>query len=269
MKKKIYFYNHQGLGDHIHCNGLVRFILEKNPNSKIYIFVRENILKMVKFMYRDKDKIKIIKIPKKIKKENQYVQDLVNKKKNIIFYKIGFEYIQKNHKSINVSETVDSLFYKQLKISYKKRFQKTYWERDHAKERKIYNKLIGKKPYVFIHDDALRGFFIPDNLINSKFDIIRNDKSNSIFDYGLILENASEIHLMESSIRCMLEFLNPHNCKFYLYKFKNMDHFKSVPFYKKGKIIGSKYSWNFRSLKFKLSIKNRFKNKLIKLLNKV
>lgn len=265
MKKKIYIYNHQGLGDHIHCNGLVRFIIEKNPNSKIYIFVRENILKMVKFMYRDEDKIKIVMIPKKIKEENQYVEDLIYKKKDIIFYKVGFEYIQKNHKNINVSETADSLFYRQLKIPYKKRFQKTYWKRDLNKERRVYNKLIEKKPYVFIHDDASRGFFIPDKLINSKFDIIRNDKSNSIFDYGLILENASEIHLMESSIRCMLEFLNPHNCKFYLYKFKNMDHFKSVPFYKKGKMIGSKYLWNFRSLKFNLPIKN----KIIKLISKI
>ena len=99
----------------------------------------------------------------------------------------------------------------------------------------MYNKLIKIKPYIFIHDDAKRGFTIPDSLIDPKFNIIRNDPKNSIFDYGLILENASQIHLMESSIRCMLETLKPKKKYFTYINLKKWIISKSVPFFKKNK----------------------------------
>ena len=257
MKKKIIIYHHLGLGDHIHCNGLIRFMLKQIRNAEIYIFTRENFKKMIKFMYRDEKKIKLIIIPKNINDESSYVNNFLKKIKYFKFYKICFENIKRNLHQINKNLTVDQLFYKQMNISYKKRYTQTFWQRDLVKEKKLYNKLIKIKPYIFIHDDAKRGFTIPDALINPKFNIIRNDPKNSIFDYGLILENASQIHLMESSIRCMLETLKPKKKIFYLYKFKKMDHFKSVPFFKNKKMIGSRYKWKFVNLNFKLSIKSK------------
>ena len=263
--KKIIIYHHLGLGDHIHCNGLIRTILKINYNSEIYIFTRSKIKKMVSYMYRDQKKIKLIIIPNFILNEDNYVFNFLKKKKFSKFYKIGFDYIKKNFDQINKNLTVDQLFYKQMNISYKNRYNKTYWKRDFDKENKLYNKLVKNRPYVFIHDDKNRGFSIPDDLIKPQFNIIRNNPKYSIFDYGLILENAAQIHLMESSIRCMLETLKPKKCKFYLYHFKKMDHFKSIPFYKKKKIIGSRYRWKYINLNFKLPLKSKIENIFIRI----
>ena len=54
-------------------------------------------------------------------------------------------------------------------------------------------------------------------LFTKKFQIIRNSYSHSIFDYSEIIENSKEIHVMESSARCMLEYLNTEKSKHYLY----------------------------------------------------
>ena len=42
MNKKIFIYHHLGLGDHFHCNGVVRFLLEnKFINKKVYLFAKK------------------------------------------------------------------------------------------------------------------------------------------------------------------------------------------------------------------------------------
>ena len=57
-------------------------------------------------------------------------------------------------------------------------------------------------------------------LKNTHFDkkikkIVRNNIKENIFNYGQILENATEIHIMESSIRQILEVLNIKTKKLY------------------------------------------------------
>ena len=44
-------------------------------------------------------------------------------------------------------------------------------------------------------------------LHNNLKKIIRNNIKENIFDYGYLLENVSEIHIMESSIRQIIEVL--------------------------------------------------------------
>ena len=179
-------------------------------------------------------------------------------KKNDIFEKIGFEYFVKNK---DKNKTIDMLFYEQHKIDYSKRFELTYWKRDYESEDKLYNLLVKKKDYVFIHDDPGRGFIIKNDTINEKFQIIRNSYDYNIFDYAKILENAKEIHVMESSIRCMIEFLNTENSLHYLYNFVG-GPWKSMPFYNsQNRMIGSIKNWKI----VKLNFKKNFFQKLFKL----
>ena len=59
---KLLFHQHLGLGDHIDCNGMVRHILEHKDYDCIDLFVKKNNTKMVSFLYRDDERIKIIPI---------------------------------------------------------------------------------------------------------------------------------------------------------------------------------------------------------------
>ena len=253
MSKKIYILHHLGLGDHFHCNGVVRFLLkEKYKDTKVLLFAKQKYLEMVQFMYRDLHNLKVIPISNDEKIEQEEINSYLNEGDKI--ERIGFDYFLKNkHKN----KTIDMLFYEQFNIDYSQRFNLTYWKRDTFNEEKLYNKLVHNKDYIFIHDDPSRGFIIPEKFISKEFQIIKNSYNYSIFDYSKIIENAKEIHVMESSARCMLEYLNTEYSKHFLYNFID-GPWKSIPYYNQSnEIIGSSKKWKVVNIAFKK--KNFFK----------
>tara|TARA_B100000959_G_scaffold140146_1_gene147261 strand:+ start:1387 stop:2163 length:777 start_codon:yes stop_codon:yes gene_type:complete len=258
MSNNVFIYHHLGLGDHFHCNGVVRYLIKnKYKNKKIKLFAKKKYFEMVKFMYRDIQTLEVIKISNDEKKELEEVNSYL--KKSDIIEKIGFDYFLKNQ---NANKTIDMLFYEQFDIDYSKRFELTYWKRDYTNEEKVYNQLVKQKDYIFIHDDPHRNFIIPEKYFSKKFQLIKNSYEFSIFDYCKIIENAKEIHVMESSIRCMLEFLNTNNAKHFLYKFKS-DKRGSIPLYNNNKIVGSSKEWEIVKIDFIKKIS--FLNKIFKL----
>ena len=258
MSSQIFIYQHLGLGDHFHCNGVIRFLLkEKYMGQKVKLFSKKKYYEMVKFMYRDLDNLEIVPISDDEKIEANEIKSYLKEGDKI--EKIGFDYFTKNK---NKNKTIDMLFYEQFNINYAKRFKLTYWKRDISKEENLYNNLVKKKDFVFIHDDPSRNFVITEQLIGKECQIIRNSYKHSIFDYGKIIENAKEIHVMESSARCMLEYLNTKKSKHYLYNFID-GPWKSIPFYNdKNEIVGSSKSWQIVNINFK---KKNFFEKLFNL----
>ena len=107
MSKKIYILHHLGLGDHFHCNGVVRSLLkEKYKDTKVILFAKQKYLKMVQFMYRDLHNLKVISISNDEKKEQEEINSYLNEEDKI--ERIGFDYFLKNkHKN----KTIDMLFY--------------------------------------------------------------------------------------------------------------------------------------------------------------
>ena len=90
--------------------------------------------------------------------------------------------------------------------------------------------------------------------------IIRNDKKELIFNFGLILERAKEIHIMESSFRQIIEVLNTKNKKLYLYKGRSGEH--SIDLYNKNtrKWVGTSKKWKIIKQNIEL---NRQKKNII------
>lgn len=115
----------------------------------------------------------------------------------------------------------DELFYMQVGLPYSLRYSHCYWERDYEQEERVFAKLAPKGAYAFVHDDASRGFRIETSSI--RYPIVRNDITESIFHLGLLLERASEVHCMESSIRCMIESLDVNRAKLYYHNFRYPD----------------------------------------------
>ena len=50
---RLIIHHHLGLGDHFVCNGLVRFIIDKNNYEQYYIPAKEQNFLTVKEMYSD------------------------------------------------------------------------------------------------------------------------------------------------------------------------------------------------------------------------
>ena len=242
-------YQHLGLGDIILCNGLVRHLISAENNSKKkFLICKNSNLKSAKFMYRDVKNLRILRINEKKdeKKEvNLLLKKFANKKVNYI--KIGHEfYVPTEFLNIDNKDNrwpCDIVFYKQFNIPFKFRYTKSFWKRDFSSEKKLLKKLTDKKKYAFVHDDAERGLIIDEKYIGNNLKIIRNDNNELIFNYGLLLENADEIHVMESSFRQLMETLNIKTKKLFLYKGRNRYHAIPLNNKKTGELVGTKFNW--------------------------
>ncbi len=275
--KKIYIYHHLGLGDHISCNGLVRTIVSKNKNNIYYLFCKSSLTDTIRFMYRDLVNIKIkpIKSINADKEIEKYLLKLKNKTKII---KIGFENYNKIYSKINLKNnpvTYDMVFYKQVGQNYKNRFTNCYWKRNIKEEDRVYKKLIKnpKKKYLFVHDEPSLNYKIDQSFFSKGYKVIKNDKNEILFNLGKVIENASELHLMESSIRNMAETLDLKAKNKFLYIWRRKDMAPRYN-YKKKKIIGSRNNWTIiftnpkigKSISFYLlELINKFKFKYLKI----
>jgi len=196
-----YIYHHLGLGDHIICNALVRHYRE--IYDKITVFCKPHNFTNVKYMYRDDENIIVLPIGED-SDILKYIQ--VNKlEKDII--KIGFE-------NMGAAETFDEAFYSGQNIPFEYRFSKFKFNRDLDIENSIYDKINpNNEEYIFVHGN------IDNNKIRKDLKIIDNPVEFGIFDIIKILENATEVHLMESSIRCLVNSLKLDKPIFYYHKY--------------------------------------------------
>lgn len=266
----LYIYQHLGLGDMIANNALIRYLITLNKKKRfVYIFCKEIHIKNIKFMYRDLRSIKLIPVPNDARYEKNFVNQYLSKiKKNYDLIKIGHEFYDKTvklnqyHSDYPWHCTV--AFYKQFGLPEDFRFKNTYWKRDYHREKRLIKKLqIKDKKFIFIHDDPNRNLIINPKIFPN-IRVIKNDVRNLIFDYGMILERASEIHLIESSFRQMIETLDIKTKNIYLYKDSRIDYRMSLFNKKLNKMVGTTKLWKERKLNFVNKKKSTFFNYFFK-----
>ena len=282
--QNLYVHQHTRLGDMILCNALIRILSKKNIKKKINLFCRSKHRNLIKYMYRDNKKINLIGINEDpeltnekllMKYEAKFIENYLKKKliKKKDFITIGFDNYEKT-KNLNLDKKhpwpCEVVFYKQFNIPFTKRFTGSYWKRDSLEEKRIFNKNVKKnEKYIFVHDDPKRNICLKNLNKNSKIKkIVRNDINENIFNYALLLENANEIHIMESSMRQILEVLKLKTNKLFLYKGRGGEHDVNLYNSKLKKFIGTSKKWQIikdgiTSIK-KTSILNKLKNKILK-----
>ena len=238
-------------------------------------------------MYRDNAKIKLISLKENpnltdekylIRYEGKFIENYI-KKNNIKkedFITIGYEnyHIIKNlNKDKKRPWPCEIIFYKQLGIPFKKRFTESYWKRDKKNEKKLYKKLLkNNEKFIFIHDDPKRNVYLKNDFLKNNIKkIIKNDVKKNIFNYGLILENADEIHIMESSMRQVIEVLNIKTKKLFLYKGRGGEHDAVLYNDKLKKYVGTSKKWKIikNGIFSKNNSLNKFRNKVHRLKQKM
>jgi hypothetical protein len=222
--KTLYMAHHLGLGDFVCHNGMVRRILKDHNYEKLYLFCKEKYINLISFMYRDDKRITLIPVSasnttetedkvgiEEVKEMNQKLATYMKEEEGD-FVSVGFG-AYPPIQAANPTLTCDECFYKQIGLPYEVRFTDFYCKRDKEEEGRIFKKLNPEnKKYIFVHDDPARKLDIP---VSSPHFIIRNDPEENPFNFGKILENAQEIHCMESLFRCLCES----------YKLKDVDLF--------------------------------------------
>ena len=206
-KNELHIHHHLGLGDHIDCNAMVRMFLETERYSRVCVFAKNSYAKLIEYMYHDEPRIVVLEVDK----NNEYgeIQDYIKRYNISNFLRVGHEnypWGQEEALGMGCAE----IFYKQVGINYQERFDRFYFKRDEHEETRVFNKLNpGNEEYVFVHDDPDRGFSISDDKIyelnGGPIKIIKNDMEENLFHFIKILENAKQIHCMESCFRSLVE----------------------------------------------------------------
>lgn len=185
-----YIHHHLGLGDHIICNGMVRHFCKYNDN--IVLFCYSHYLENVSYMYSDLDNLEIFSFDTEQEIFN-FTERNRAVKTNLI--KPGFD----NLDSCLDRMTFDEAFYYLSGLDFKIRFDDFYIPRDLQREQEVCSTLNpDNEKYIFVLDDPKRGYNIDMSKVTNEYKVIRNDYRFLMFDYITLLENAEEIHMMQT-----------------------------------------------------------------------
>lgn len=204
----IYVYHHPNIGDHIIFNGMIRLYSEYSP---ITIFCLDKVKTHIEYMYRDNNNIHIVSF----ESESNILNFI--RMNNISVRKYGWQPLFRLMYKKNSNLSFDECFYKLANIDFKIRFEKFHIERDMAVEGEVFEKhIFNNEKYIYVHDNPDLGLLIDSNKHRNDLKIVRNDMNYNIFQMRKILENATEIHTMQTG---MLDFCNsiPLSCPIFVH----------------------------------------------------
>lgn len=199
MKTETVVLHHLGLGDQIMMNGLVRHFVEKGHKVKVVVklFNKES----VEFMYRDCQDVEFIytdttsihDVRKALSGVNGTILQLATYGMPDNMWEYLGSYLNWAH-----------LPYLQAKVNPMYMYTKFKLHRDLERENKVYDEYV-KGPYIFVHDqgssnkEGIKG-------LRQDLQIIRPvDEVTNVFDYLKIIENAEEVHCINSSFAWLVE----------------------------------------------------------------
>tara|TARA_R110001583_G_scaffold88807_3_gene229918 strand:+ start:199 stop:906 length:708 start_codon:yes stop_codon:yes gene_type:complete len=203
MKNELCIHHHLGLGDHFDMNGMVRNYLK--DYSKVHVFSKPNYYKMIEYMYRDEDNIILVEIPGgtgEVSHAEKYYENSGCDK----FLRIGFEHYPFNQEHL-YDKNCWEFFYEQVNVPYDVRTDMFYVERNVKEESILMNKLNpGGDKFIFVHDDKSRGFTVDrSHFLDKNLLVLENDVNENIFHFIKLIEEAEEVHCMESSMKSLID----------------------------------------------------------------
>tara|TARA_Y100000816_G_C26098298_1_gene581593 strand:- start:944 stop:1699 length:756 start_codon:yes stop_codon:yes gene_type:complete len=219
--KNVFFLPHLGLGDHILCNGMQRHVLKEY--DKMVMPVKSNNLKAINRMFSDLNNLYLLPLEGSLSYADdahmQHAVILAN-----LYHQMQYDIVTMGAFVPNAGNaleatrdgktlTYDELFYVQAGVPFSEKHNSFYFPREKDKELKLFKMFENLKPgqYIFLHDDPHRGRTINRSLLRSDLPIISPSKKfwdADIFDYGYVVENAAEIHCVNSAFADFIDFLD-------------------------------------------------------------
>jgi hypothetical protein len=223
--KTLLLYHHLGLGDCISCNALVRKVLFENNFDKLYLIVKKQHLGTVAMMYHDEKRIECVPIST----GGEHDEDGERHEYERVIRELSPSHILNiGHGNYSKLQQIfphfdcHQRFYASLGYDFSVRYNEFKYDRNYQEEERLFNKLNpDNQPYIFVHGDSSRGRLMDYERIakhnTENVKIIENDISESLLNFGLVLERAKQVHLMESSFRAYIETLNTDSVRLFLH----------------------------------------------------
>jgi hypothetical protein len=221
-------YHHLGLGDCFMCAGMIRYFA--SIRDKVTTFCKPAYIDTIRYLYRDVNNIQVLEMDD---------PDVIN----FLRYMNGREeilcvgYLGRDWNTLYENQPkqiimLDWMFYYQAGISLDYKWDSFYLQRDSEREMAVFNRFkekygIEEGKYVFFHDtskQAYNGFnrsgiggeidfgYIEDKTLP----VIRpEDVKFNMLDYAYLLENAAELHMINSSFFNLAELIPTKGKLFY------------------------------------------------------
>ena len=194
-----YIYHHLGLGDHFICNGLVRYIIDRDKLNRVSLVVKQSNLRNVERMFRDREEVEFYPV----EKDSDFAPQ-----RGVPILKAGFERCR--------DAEFDKSFYECVNVPFSERWNSWYVDRDLDKEQEVKSYLNIQEDYIFVHDESSTGKYKLN--IKSNLKQIKPKKipcESSVFDWIGIIENAKEIHAINSSFVHLIDSVKTNGKLYY------------------------------------------------------
>lgn len=199
-----YIYHHLGLGDHLVCNSIVRYFARLD--EKIVVLSKTRNAVTVQRMYRDLTNVHVTSVGGDAEARN--LLDYVRPTAKILIGYSGKDYDER-------IGSFDTTFYNQVGLSIQDKFAGWKIDRDFSDEAVVQKSLTcGVKHYAFVHEDVDRGYVIDKSKIGP-VSVQPKGKTISFFLYCKLIEEAEEVHCINSSFLHLCDFIKPSGKLFF------------------------------------------------------
>jgi hypothetical protein len=196
--------HHLGLGDHVVCLGLYR---ELAASAKSIVFVvKSHNAPAVRAMLADVPSVHIVAVHKKFADVGQRALQFVLG--TFGFSKISLGSFGNGFLMPEEDSRFDEDFYRQAGVAFDKRWGSFTYRRNESREIALFKTTgLRKGEYVFLHEDARRGFNIDRHRLPTDLPVFSGEPRIAwgFLDYRTLIENAAEIHCIESSFAAFIE----------------------------------------------------------------
>jgi hypothetical protein len=209
--RKAFFISHLGLGDHIGMNGAVRYVALQHDET--HVVVKDCYKTTLAAMFADLPSVKLFIIPE----HTLSIEQLVDLSQFSNVYRCGC-YVQNPHSW----EDLPNCFYRDMNIDPSVRHSHFHLPRTEASA--VLFEPLRDMRYIFVQQkssshftplitwdsdevltiDPNKNMYEPDHRWYTLADSFVN---RPFFDYINVIENADEIHVVESSFYCLASYL--------------------------------------------------------------
>lgn len=197
-------HHHLGTGDHFICNGLVNYICsnreQHNRSSQlVYLACKKRNLEIVSYLYSDNTMVIPTEIgDNEISEVNRFVE-----KNNLKLIRVGFDQCDPNNFEVS--------FYNQFNIPYDVRYE--YFKLPKTKFWKMLE--TPNEKYILIHDSCSDAKF--DLEIETSLKKVYLDSNEPLFSHMDLINKASEIHCVNSSIYHLIDNMSNLSCPLFFH----------------------------------------------------
>jgi hypothetical protein len=201
MNRRV-IHHHLGLGDHFVCNGLVNYVLD--DCDLVYIPAKRRNYNTVRCLYSDEDRVQVF-----IVDDEARDVDAFGVMANCEIVRVGFEHCDR--------DCFDVSFYRQLKIPFESRYIRFRLPQTIPDETKVYDLFAKHEDYCLVHRECSGGIY--HLKIDTELPLVYIEKGtdpyNNLLNYRRLIQQAREIHCINSSVFHLVDSISPQAKLFY------------------------------------------------------